>query len=113
MNSDTLLFDYLLRLADSDLVLAQQLGAWVGHGPVLEEDIASANVGLDLLGQARLWFGYAGEIEARFAERGRSEDELAFLRDSRAFRNVLLVEQPNGDYAHTIARQFYFDAWHQ
>ncbi len=113
MNSDTLLFDYLLRLADSDLVLAQQLGAWVGRGPVLEEDIASANVGLDLLGQARMWFGYAGEIEARFAGRARSEDELAFLRDSGAFRNVLLVEQPNGDYAHTIARQFYFDAWHQ
>ncbi len=107
------LFDYLLRLADSDLVLAQRLGEWVGHGPVLEEDIALTNVGLDLLGQARLWFAYAGEVEARFAGQGRSEDALAFLRDGGAFRNLLLVEQPNGDYAQTMARQFYFDVWHR
>ena len=113
MASDRLLFDYLLRLADSDLVLAQRLGEWVGHGPVLEEDIALTNVGLDLLGQARLWFAYAGEVEARFAERGRTEDELAFLRDGAAFRNLLLVEQPNGNYAETMARQFYFDVWHR
>jgi ring-1,2-phenylacetyl-CoA epoxidase subunit PaaC len=113
LTSDALLFDYLLRLADSDLILAQHLGEWIGHGPVLEEDIALTNVGLDLLGQARLWFGYAGEVEARFASRGRSEDELAFLRDASAYRNLLLVEQPNGNYAQTIARQFYFDVWHQ
>jgi ring-1,2-phenylacetyl-CoA epoxidase subunit PaaC len=113
MSSDRQTFDYLLRLADSDLVLAQRLGEWVGHGPVLEEDIALTNVGLDLLGQARLWLAYAGEVEARFAGAGRSEDELAFLRDSGEFRNLLLVEQPNGNYADTIARQFYFDAWHQ
>jgi ring-1,2-phenylacetyl-CoA epoxidase subunit PaaC len=112
MADDRLLFDYLLRLADSDLILAQRLGAWIGHGPVLEEDIASANVGLDLLGQARLWYAYAGEVEARFTAHGRSEDELAFLRDSGGFRNLLLVEKPNGDYAHTLARQFLFDAWH-
>jgi ring-1,2-phenylacetyl-CoA epoxidase subunit PaaC len=112
MNTDHQLFDYLLRLADTDLVLAQRLGAWIGHGPVLEEDIASANVGLDLLGQARMWFAYAGEVEARFAARGRGEDELAFLRDSSEYRNLLLVEQPNGDYAQTITRQFYFDVWH-
>ena len=110
---DEQLFDYLLRLADSDLVLAQRLGEWVGHGPVLEEDIALTNIGLDLLGQARLWFAYAGEVEARFADAGRSEDELAFLRDGGAFRNLLLVEQPNGDYAVTMARQFYFDVWHR
>ena len=110
---DTRLFDYLLRLADSDLILAQHLGEWIGHGPVLEEDIALTNVGLDLLGQARLWLAYAGEVEARFANRGRSEDELAFLREGSAYRNLLLVEQPNGNYAQTIARQFYFDAWHQ
>ena len=72
-----MLFDYVLRFADSDLVLAQRLGEWVGHGPVLEEDIALTNVGLDLLGQARLWFVYAGEVEARFAGDGRSEDALA------------------------------------
>ncbi len=113
MTSDTLLFDYLLRLADSDLILAQHLGEWIGHGPVLEEDIALTNVGLDLLGQARMWFGYAGDVEARIAGRGRDEDELAFLREAHEFRNLLLVEQPNGDYAQTIARQFYFDVWHQ
>src|SRR6266508_1579460 len=113
MTSDRMGFDYLLRLADSDLVLAQRLGEWVGHGPVLEEDIALTNVGLDLLGQARLWFAYAGEVEARFAGRGRSEDELAFLRDSAQFRNLLIVEQPNGNYADTMARQLYFDLWHR
>ncbi|HZI84269.1 MAG TPA: 1,2-phenylacetyl-CoA epoxidase subunit PaaC [Casimicrobiaceae bacterium] len=113
MSLDRQLFDYLLRLADSDLVLAQRLGEWVGHGPVLEEDIALTNVGLDLLGQARLWFAYAGEVEARFAGRGRSEDALAFLRDGGAYRNLLLVEQPNGDYAQTMARQFCFDVWHR
>ncbi len=113
MTRDTQLLEYVLRLADSDLILAQHLGEWVGHGPVLEEDIALTNVGLDLLGQARLWFTYAGEIEARIAGRGRSEDEFAFLRDASGFRNVLLVEQPNGNYAQTMARQFYFDAWHE
>jgi ring-1,2-phenylacetyl-CoA epoxidase subunit PaaC len=106
-------FDYLLRLADSDLILAQRLGEWVGHGPALEEDIALTNVGLDLLGQARLWFAYAGEVEARFAGAGRSEDALAFLRDGGEFRNLLLVEQPNGNYADTMARQLYFDTWHR
>jgi len=113
VNLDRQLFDYLLRLADSDLILAQRLGAWVGHGPVIEEDIALTNVGLDLLGQARLWYAYAGEVEARFAARGRSEDELAFLRDSSEFRNLLLVERPNGNYADTMARQFLFDVWHR
>jgi len=113
MTTDEQRFDYLLRLADSDLVLAQRLGEWIGHGPVLEEDIALTNVGLDLLGQARLWLAYAGEVEARFAGAGRSEDALAFLRDSGEFRNLLLVEQPNGNYADTMARQFYFDAWHR
>ncbi|HEY1329757.1 MAG TPA: 1,2-phenylacetyl-CoA epoxidase subunit PaaC [Casimicrobiaceae bacterium] len=106
------LFEYLLRLGDTDLILAQRLGEWVGKGPVLEEDIALANVGLDLLGQARLWLGYAGEVEARFRGRGRSEDELAFLRDGPAYRNAQIVEQPNGDYADTTARQFYFDHAH-
>jgi ring-1,2-phenylacetyl-CoA epoxidase subunit PaaC len=109
---DALLFDYLLRLGDTDLVLAQRLGEWVGKGPVLEEDIALTNVGLDLLGQARLWLSYAGEVEARFAGQGRSEDQLAYLRDGTAYRNVLLAEQPNGDYAVTTARQFYFDQAH-
>ena len=112
MSLDTHLLEYLLRLADSDLVLAQRLGEWVGKGPVIEEDIALTNVGLDLLGQARLWLSYAGEVEARFAAKGRDEDELAFLRDGGEFRNLLLVEQPNGSYAETTARQFLFDTWH-
>jgi ring-1,2-phenylacetyl-CoA epoxidase subunit PaaC len=101
-------FDYLLRLGDNALVLAQRLTDWCGKGPAIEEDIALANTGLDLLGQARLWLSLAGEIEGV----GRDEDALAFLRDASDFRNVLLVEQPNGDYADTIVRQFLFDAWH-
>jgi ring-1,2-phenylacetyl-CoA epoxidase subunit PaaC len=113
MASDRHLLEYVLRLADSNLILAQRLGAWVGHGPVLEEDIALTNVGLDLLGQARLWYGYAGEVEGRFAPAGRTEDQFAFLRESGGFRNLLLAEQPNGNYADTTARQFYFDLWHE
>ena len=105
-------FEFLLRLGDSPLVLAQRLSEWVGKGPVLEEDIASTNVGLDLLGQARLWLAYAGEVEARDGKPGRTEDELAYFRESRDFRNLLLVEQPNGNYADTIARQYLFDQWH-
>lgn len=112
MSADRLLFDYLLRLADSDIVLAQRLGEWVGKGPVLEEDIAQTNVGLDLLGQGRLWLAYAGEIEARVAPPGRDENQLAFLRDGGEYRNLLLVEQPNGSYADTLARQFLYDRWH-
>lgn len=103
------LFEYLLRQADSPLILAQRLCEWIGHGPALEEDIALTNVGLDLLGQARMWFGYASEVEARMGGPARDEDALAFRRDAGDFRNLLLVEQPNGDYAHTIVRQFLFD----
>ena len=113
MIDDRHLFDYLLRLGDSPLILAQRLGAWVGKGPILEEDMALANVGLDLLGQARMWLSYAGEVEARIAGKGRDEDQLAFLRDGGDFRNLLIAEQPNGNFADTIARQFLFDAWHE
>jgi ring-1,2-phenylacetyl-CoA epoxidase subunit PaaC len=112
MATDRQLFDYLLRLGDSPLILAQRLGEWVGKGPIIEEDMALTNVGLDLLGQARLWLTYAGEVEGRFAPPGRDEDQLAFLRDAGAFRNLLIAEQPNGNFADTIARQFLFDAWH-
>ncbi|MEP7182268.1 MAG: 1,2-phenylacetyl-CoA epoxidase subunit PaaC [Betaproteobacteria bacterium] len=112
MERERQLFDYLLRLGDSPLVLAQRLGEWVGKGPIIEEDMAMTNVGLDLLGQARLWLSYAGEVEGRYAVRGRDEDQLAYLRDAGGFRNLLLVEQPNGSYADTTARQFLFDAWH-
>ena len=101
-------FEYLLQLGDNALVLSHRLSEWCGHGPVLEEDLALTNVALDLIGQTQFWLGYAGELEGR----GRDADALAYRRDVWDFRNVLLVEQPNGDYAQTIARQFYFDAWH-
>lgn len=112
MTRDAALFEYLLRLGDTDVVLAQRLGEWIGHGPVLEEDIGLANVGLDLLGQGRLWLSLAGEVEARLRGKGRDEDELAFLRDGGAYRNLLIAELPNGDFAMTMARQFCFDQWH-
>lgn len=101
--------EYLLRLADTTLVLSQRLCEWCGKGPALEEDMALTNVALDLLGQARFWYQYAGELEGK----GRDEDTLAFRRDAGEFRNLLLVEQPNGTYAETLARQFLFDTWHE
>jgi ring-1,2-phenylacetyl-CoA epoxidase subunit PaaC len=101
-------FEYLLRLADTTMVLSQRLSEWCGKGPALEEDMALTNVALDLIGQARFWYTYAGELEGK----GRDEDKLAYLRDAHDFRNLLLVEQPNGTYADTLARQFYFDVWH-
>lgn len=100
--------EYLLRLGDNALILSHRLSEWCGHGPVLEEDLALTNVALDLIGQAQFWLGYAGELEGK----GRDADALAYKRDVWDFRNVILVEQPNGDYAHTMARQLYFDAWH-
>ncbi len=102
------LVEYLLRLGDGDLILAQRLGELAGKAPIVEEDLAASNVALDLLGQARLWLTYAGEREGR----GRDEDALAYFRAPNEFRNVLLAEQPNGSYAHTIARQFFYDTWH-
>ncbi len=98
---------YVLRLADTNLVLAQRLGEWVGHAPALEEDLGLANVSLDLLGQARFLLAHAGELEGR----GRNEDALAYLREESEYLNLTLVEQPNGDFGCTIARQFLFDAW--
>jgi ring-1,2-phenylacetyl-CoA epoxidase subunit PaaC len=108
MQKNKSLFEYVLRLGDSCLILSQRLGEWCGHGPILEEDIALTNFALDLLGHARFWLSYAAELEGA----GRDEDQLAFLRDSGEFRNLLLVEQEKGDFAETIARQFYFDTWH-
>jgi len=103
----TATFEYLLRLGDNALVLGQRTSAWVAHAPVMEEDVALANVALDLIGQARMWLDYAGEIE----DAGRDADRLAFHRDSGAFRNALLVEQPNGNFADTIVRGYLFDAF--
>ena len=98
---------YVLRLADSNLVLAQRLGEWVGHAPALEEDLGLANVALDLLGQARMLLAHAGDLEGR----GRGEDDLAYQREESDYLNLTLVEQPNGDFGRTIVRQFLFDAW--
>ncbi|MEX1995009.1 MAG: 1,2-phenylacetyl-CoA epoxidase subunit PaaC [Steroidobacteraceae bacterium] len=98
---------YVQRLADTNLVLAQRLGEWVGHAPALEEDLGLANIALDLLGQARLLLAHAGELEGR----GRSEDDLAYLRAESEFLNLTLVEQPNGDFGQTIVRQCLFDTW--
>ncbi|GAB2469811.1 1,2-phenylacetyl-CoA epoxidase subunit PaaC [Streptomyces incanus] len=97
---DTVLTAAALALGDDALVLSHRLGEWAGHAPVLEEEVALANIALDLLGQARVLLSLAGD-----------EDELAFLREERAFRNLQLVEQPNGDFAHTIARQLYFSTY--
>ncbi len=100
-------FEYILRLADDRLVLGHRLSEWCGHAPILEEDIALANTALDLIGQASALLKLAGEIEGK----GRTEDALAYFRDAIEFRNVQLVELPNGDFAATIVRQFLFDAW--
>jgi ring-1,2-phenylacetyl-CoA epoxidase subunit PaaC len=98
---------YVMRLADTSLVLGQRLAEWIGHAPALEEELALANLSLDLIGQARLLLTYAGELEGR----GRDEDALAFLRDAPEFVNLALAEQPNADFAHTIVRQWLIDAW--
>ena len=96
-----------LRLGDTCLVLAQRLAEWCGHAPVLEEDIALANIALDVLGHARGLLTRAGELEGR----GRDEDDLAYLRDAEQFRNLTLVELPNGDFGQTMLRQFLYDAY--
>ncbi|HEY6924720.1 MAG TPA: 1,2-phenylacetyl-CoA epoxidase subunit PaaC [Steroidobacteraceae bacterium] len=101
------LLRYLLRLGDTSLVLGQRLGEWIGHAPALEEDLGLANLALDLVGQARLLLTYAAEVEGK----GRDEDALAFFRDAPQFMNLTLAEQPNGDFAQTIARQVLLDAW--
>ncbi len=105
--SDAALLRYVLRLADTSLVLGQRLGEWVGHAPALEEDLGLANLSLDLIGQARLLLTYAGEIEGR----GRTEDDLAMSRDQSDYLNLALAEQPNGDFGHTIVRQLLLDAF--
>lgn len=101
------LFEYLLRLGDSCLVLGHRVSEWCGHAPELESDIALANVALDLTGQADALLDYAARIESQ----GRDADALAFGRDALDYRNLLLCERPNGDFAHTLVRQFLFDAW--
>jgi ring-1,2-phenylacetyl-CoA epoxidase subunit PaaC len=98
---------YALRLGDDALVMAQRMGEWIANAPQLEEDVALGNIALDLLGQARTLLAYAGATEGL----GRSEDDLAYLRDERAFLNVQLVEQPRGDFAVAMARQLFFSTY--
>ncbi|MSR13316.1 MAG: phenylacetate-CoA oxygenase subunit PaaI [Gammaproteobacteria bacterium] len=98
---------YVLRIADGSLILAQGLSEWCGHGPVLEEDIAFANIALDLLGQARLLYTHAGELEGA----GRDEDRFAYWRDEQQFLNPTLAELPNGDFAHSVLRAFFYTAY--
>ena len=105
MSEKDMLYEYLLRLGDNSLILGQRLAEWTGHTPMLEEDLALTNVGLDLIGQARMLLSYAGEVEGD----GRDEDRLAFHRDTAEWRNLLLLELPNGDFAKTMTRQFFFD----
>lgn len=104
MNS---IINYTLYLADNALILGQRNSAWCGHGPVLEQDIAITNISLDLIGQARSFYQYAAELTGN----GATEDSLAYLRTEREFKNVLLAEQPNGDWAQTILRQFFFSTY--
>ena len=99
--------DELVAYADDNLILAQRLGEWISFAPDLEIDIALGNIGLDHLGVARNLYTYAGAVEGK----GRTEDDFAMRRAERDFRNALLVEQPNGDFAHTIVRQFFFDVF--
>lgn len=102
------LYNYILGIADNTLILGQRLGELCGHGPSLETDIACTNMSLDLLGQTRSYFQYAAKIEGKDA----TEDSIAFLRTERQYVNVLLVEQPNTDFAYTIGKQFLFDVYH-
>jgi ring-1,2-phenylacetyl-CoA epoxidase subunit PaaC len=103
------IIDYTLHLADSTLILAQRNAEWCGHGPVLEQDIAITNISLDLIGQSRNFYQYAASLIGN----GATEDSLAYLRTERQFKNSLLVEQPNGDWAQTILRQFFFSLYQQ
>lgn len=100
-------WEALLELADDHLVLGHRVSEWCGHAPMLEEDLAMPNMGLDLIGTARTLYDHAGKLEGK----GRSEDDLAYLRDEREYRNCLLVERPNEDFALTMLRQFYFAAF--
>lgn len=102
------LIQYIYGIADNDLILAQRLGELCGHGPSLETDIAMTNISLDLFGQVRSYYQYAAKILGNEA----TEDTIAFLRNEREYKNVLLVEQPNRDFGYTIARQFLFDNFH-
>jgi ring-1,2-phenylacetyl-CoA epoxidase subunit PaaC len=101
-------FEYVLRLGDNALILGQRLSEWCGHSPFVEEDVAMANTALDHIGRSRMLLTLAGDLEGR----GQTEDDLAFKRNEREFKNFLLCELPVGDFAFTIVRQVLFDAYH-
>lgn len=101
------LFDAVLELADDHLILGHRISEWCGHAPMLEEDLAMPNMALDLIGTSRTLYAYAAELEGQ----GRSEDDMAYLRGEREYRNLLLCERPNEDFAHTMLRQLYFAAF--
>lgn len=107
MDKKHALFQYIIRIADNALILGHRISEWCGHGPSLETDIGLTNISLDYIGHARNLYQYAVAVEGK----GRTEDDLASLRDVTAFKNLLLVEQPNGNFAETIARQFIFDSF--
>ncbi|WP_417838735.1 1,2-phenylacetyl-CoA epoxidase subunit PaaC [Tritonibacter scottomollicae] len=108
VSRDEAFYEFLLRMGDNTLILGHRVSEWCGHAPVLEEDIALANTALDMIGQTQMWLGLAAEVQGE----GKTADDLAFLRDAWEFRNLLLVEMPNGDFGQTLMRQFLFDAWH-
>ncbi|MEM7214307.1 MAG: 1,2-phenylacetyl-CoA epoxidase subunit PaaC [Pseudomonadota bacterium] len=107
MEAGSALFKNLVRLGDDHLILGHRLSEWCGHAPMLEEDLAMPNIALDLIGQARALYAYAGEIEGN----GRCEDQIAYLRLERDYSNLLMCERPNGDFAHTMLRQLFFAAF--
>ena len=107
MTTQEALFQYILRIGDTNLILGQRLSEWTGHGPFLEEDLALTNIALDITGAAKSFLEYAAKIE----DKGRTEDDLAFLRNDRQFFNAQITELPNGDYARTIARQVLVDCF--
>ena len=107
MTTQEALFQYTLRLGDTNLILGQRLSEWTGHGPFLEEDLALTNIALDITGTAKSLLEYAASIEGK----GRTEDDLAYLRNDRQYFNAQITEQPNGDYARTIVRQAIMDCF--
>ncbi len=107
MTKQEALFEYLLRIGDNSLIMGHRMSEWCGHGPILEQDIALINIALDHIGQAKNWLTLACEVEGK----ERTEDDLAYHRDVLDFRNLLLVEQPNGNWGDTLVRGFLFDTW--
>lgn len=100
--------DYTLHLADNSLIMGHRLSEWTGHGPILEQDIAISNIALDLIGQSRNFYQYAAQLKGNNV----TEDDLAFFRDAEEFKNILLVELPNGDWGKTILKLFFFSTYH-